>query len=82
MPQSETDVLQALARKIKEFRRLKGWSQEELAGHSSVNRSYLAEIERGGRNPSVRSLLKIANAFEIPIGNLFGRGVQNSRKRV
>jgi transcriptional regulator with XRE-family HTH domain len=31
----------------------------------------LADIERGGRNPSVRTLVKIANAFRVSLKDLF-----------
>jgi transcriptional regulator with XRE-family HTH domain len=46
-------------------------SQEALAERASMQRSYLAELETGKRNPSVRTLLKIANALSVPIRALF-----------
>ncbi|MEO8052910.1 MAG: helix-turn-helix transcriptional regulator [Acidobacteriota bacterium] len=52
----------------------KGWSQERLAEAAYLDRSYLAGIERGLRNPSVRSLLKIANALRVKIHDLFAEG--------
>jgi transcriptional regulator with XRE-family HTH domain len=68
---SETTVVKALGQRIRELRDAKGWSQERLAEAAYLDRSYLAGIERGLRNPSVRSLLKIAGALKVRIGELF-----------
>jgi transcriptional regulator with XRE-family HTH domain len=68
---SETQVLRHLAARIKTLRGEKGWSQEDLAERASIQRSYLADIERGGRNPSVRTLVKVANAFRVALKDLF-----------
>jgi transcriptional regulator with XRE-family HTH domain len=60
-----------LAARIKALREAKGWSQERLAERAAMQRSYLADLELGRRNPSVRTLVKVANAFGIPISELF-----------
>ena len=52
----------------------KGCSQERLAEAAYLDRSYLAGIKSGLRNPSVRSLLKIANALKVQVRDLFGEG--------
>jgi transcriptional regulator with XRE-family HTH domain len=70
LPVSETEVLRRLALRLKELRRQKGWSQEELAEKASVQRSYIADLERGYRNPSVRTLVKIANAMKVSVRDL------------
>ena len=57
--------------RIRDLRDAKGWSQERLAEAAYVDRSYLAGIERGLRNPSIRSLLKIANALRVHMRDLF-----------
>jgi transcriptional regulator with XRE-family HTH domain len=71
---SESAVVKALGKRIRELGDEKGWSQERLAEAAYLDRSYLAGIESGARNPSVRSLLKIANALKVQVGDLFGRG--------
>jgi transcriptional regulator with XRE-family HTH domain len=68
---SESSVLQVLSARIKYYRDQNGWSQAELAERASLNRTYLAGIERGQRNPSIRSVIKLANAFRVPISVLF-----------
>ena len=60
-----------MAGRIKALRAAKLWSQEVLAEKAHLHRTYIAGIEAGNRNPSVRSLIKIANAFRMPIGELF-----------
>ena len=51
--------------KIKEIRVEKGLSQEELASLCRLHRTYISDIERGGRNVSIENIEKIANALEI-----------------
>jgi transcriptional regulator with XRE-family HTH domain len=71
LPVSETHVLKLLADRIKFLRRAKDWSQEQLAERAAIQRSYLADLERGRRNPSVRTLVKVANALGIAVSALF-----------
>jgi transcriptional regulator with XRE-family HTH domain len=74
LPVSESTALLRLAHRIKALRAAKGWSQGVLAERASIQRSYLADIERGGRNPSVRTLVKVANAFRVALKDLFDDG--------
>ena len=53
------------------LRRAKRWSQEQLAERAAIQRSYIADLERGGRNPSVRTLLRVANALGVPMTAFF-----------
>jgi transcriptional regulator with XRE-family HTH domain len=68
---SESQVLRHLAARIKSLRASKGWSQEKLAERASMQRSYLADLERGRRNPSVRTLVKVASALAVTVPDLF-----------
>jgi transcriptional regulator with XRE-family HTH domain len=47
------------------YRRLKEWSQEELAFCSGLHRTYISGVERGVRNPTILVLAQIADALEI-----------------
>jgi transcriptional regulator with XRE-family HTH domain len=71
LPVSETQIPRLLAERIKSLRRAKDWSQEQLAERASIQRSYLADLERGHRNPSVRTLVKVANALGVAVQALF-----------
>lgn len=46
-------------------------SQEELAFRSGLHRTYISDIERGSRNPSLDNIKKLTNALEISIAHLF-----------
>jgi CheY-like chemotaxis protein len=48
-----------------------GISQEELACRAGLHRTYISDIERGARNPSVASIGKLAQALQISVSMLF-----------
>jgi transcriptional regulator with XRE-family HTH domain len=49
-----------LGKKIKQVRKQKGLSQEQLALKAEIDRSYMGGIERGERNVTFLTLVKIA----------------------
>ena len=51
--------------RIKQLRKEKGISQEELAFKAGLHRTYLSDIERGTRNVSIRNIEKIAKALGV-----------------
>ncbi|MBU0569351.1 helix-turn-helix transcriptional regulator [Patescibacteria group bacterium] len=55
-------------RKIREGRK---WTQEELAERAGMHFTYVGQIERGVRNPSLVNLYKLAKALKINAGKLF-----------
>lgn len=56
-----------LGKQIKQARINKGFSQEGLALAAEIDRSYYGGIERGERNVSFTTLLKIASALDCDI---------------
>ena len=60
----------AIGQRIRELRRSKNWSQLELAHKADLSPSYLAELERGGRNPSLETILSLAAALDVSSGYL------------
>ena len=48
-----------------------GWSQERLAERADMDRSYIAGIEVGARNPSLKALERLAAALSIQLCELF-----------
>ena len=56
---------QVVARRLREIRRERRLSQEELAARAGVNRNYVGKIERGENSPTVEMLEKIAVVLEI-----------------
>ncbi len=60
-----------LDKRIKYLRELKKWTQAMLAAKANVSRSYISELERGTREPTVGILKNIAEAFQVPIDIFF-----------
>lgn len=58
----------ALLRGWREFR---GFSQEELAERADLHRTYISDIEREARNPSLLSIDKLARALELSLPTFF-----------
>lgn len=58
------------AQNMRQFRRLKEISQEELAFQAGISKTYVCEIERGGRAVSIDLMGRIADALEIPLDKL------------
>lgn len=50
---------------IKELRKHKNLSQEQLASLSELDRTYISGIERGKRNVSLLNIIKISAALEL-----------------
>ena len=67
-----------LGNAIKEQRYALGISQEELAARAGLHRTYVSEVERGERNPSIASIEKLAQALEVSFTSLFERTGQPS----
>ena len=56
--------------RVKEIRKNRGLSQEELAHKSNLHRTYIGMIERGERNISLSNMAVFAKVFEINISEL------------
>ena len=67
------DLKTLLGIAIKRQRGSLGISQEELAHRADLHRTYVSDLERGVRNPSVASIEKLARALELSVSKLFER---------
>ena len=57
--------------KIKEQRKLKGWTQLELGQRIGLGKNAISNYEKGFRSPKKNTMFDLANAFNIPIDDLF-----------
>jgi transcriptional regulator with XRE-family HTH domain len=64
-------VRKQLGLRVRALREKKKWSQEDLAYESGLARSFAGAIERGEKDLRLTTLVKLANTFGIPIGQLF-----------
>ncbi len=55
---------------VRKRRRELGLSQEELGFRSGLHRTYISEIERGLKSPSLRAMFAIANALDTRVSAL------------
>jgi XRE family aerobic/anaerobic benzoate catabolism transcriptional regulator len=64
------DICVATGERIRELRRVKGWRQIDLAEQSGVHEVHISDLERGTREPGLRTLSKIASALETTLSEL------------
>lgn len=64
-------LLIGLGRAIRDARAELRISQEELGLRTGVHRNYIGGIERGERNPSVKTIARLADELEVPPSELF-----------
>jgi transcriptional regulator with XRE-family HTH domain len=65
------ELRQIIGVNVRALRKAQGWTQEQLGEQAEMSYKALGEIERGEVSPSLNSLLKIANALQIQISELF-----------
>jgi transcriptional regulator with XRE-family HTH domain len=59
-----------IGKRIQYLRNQKGISQLDLSLEAGVNRNYLSDLERGERNPTLKVLVKIAEALGVDLSTL------------
>jgi CheY-like chemotaxis protein/DNA-binding XRE family transcriptional regulator len=67
---SDAAVQVNLGKVVRAFRRQQGITQDELAWRSSMHRTYIADIERGARNVTLRSIINLAKALQVTVSRL------------
>ena len=58
---------------MRRLRKAKGLTQEKLGESAELSYKYIGELERGEVNISLDSIVKIAEALGVKIGNLFSK---------
>lgn len=66
-----------LGNRIRQLRNDIPMSQEQLAFKAGIATSFLGEIERNVKKPSIDSIEKIANALDISLSELFNYNIDN-----
>jgi transcriptional regulator with XRE-family HTH domain len=65
------DIRQRFGDGVRARREELGMTQEDLAEKAAIHRTYLSDIERGTRNPSLINIERLAIALALPISGLF-----------
>ena len=79
MPAADLKTLLGAA--IKAERAIMGISQEELGSRAGLHRTYVSDLERGVRNPSLESVEKLARALELSVPMLFERTTSGNKPK-
>jgi CheY-like chemotaxis protein len=79
---SAIDLKTLLGNAIKRERSALGISQEELGYRAGLHRTYISDLERGARNPSLESVQKLAQALALSVPALFEKATDGRNQLV
>jgi two-component system response regulator len=65
-----SDAQVRLGAVVRACRHRLGLTQDELGSRSNLHRTYIADVERGARNVTLRSIINLAKALEVTVGNM------------
>jgi transcriptional regulator with XRE-family HTH domain len=65
------DPRAVFGQRIRDLRKARGLSQEELAHRAGIHPTYLGGIERGERNPALLNISRVAGALGLSLGDVF-----------
>ena len=63
-------TLASFGRAVARIRNERGLSQDRLAEKANLDRTYISGIERGIRNPGIKTVVQIARALDVRVGQL------------
>lgn len=66
-------IVSSFGTTLRQLREARGWSQEALAEHADLNRSYIGELERGQAIASLLTLAKLSLALGVSLSNLMAQ---------
>lgn len=67
---NEKELRQIIGARVAHFRKLKGWSQSDLAHELFKERQQVFKLERGVNTPNIYTLFQIAEVLEISLSEL------------
>jgi transcriptional regulator with XRE-family HTH domain len=65
-----SSVTSAIGSRVRQTRQARRWTLDRLAQAAGVSRRMLVDVERGGANPTVGTLLKLADALGVDLPSL------------
>ena len=65
------DIKRLFGMRMKELRKNKGLSQEELAEKAEISSKYLSRVEMGQHFPSLDVLIRLANVLNVELKDFF-----------
>lgn len=67
----KSKILIDFGERVRQIRKEKGFSQEDLSFKADLHRTYIGMIERAEKNITLVNIEKIANALEVNVSKLF-----------
>lgn len=67
------DLLVQLGERVRKLRKRRGWTQVVMAEKIGLDRSFIADVERGKRNISILNLEIMAKGFRVTLSQLLSR---------
>jgi len=69
---TDDELKRAFGEAVRKFRTARGLSQEKLAEHADIHRTYIGDVERGLRNIALVNMHRIAAALGVSLCELIG----------
>jgi XRE family transcriptional regulator, regulator of sulfur utilization len=70
---NSSELLRQLGARVRKLRLARNWTQVDMAEKFGLDRSFLADLERGKTNVSVLTLDTIARGFDLSLSKLLSR---------
>jgi transcriptional regulator with XRE-family HTH domain len=67
------DLLTRLGQRVRKLRKQRGWTQVVMAEKVGLDRSFIADVERGKRNISILNLDLIAKGLKLSLSQLLSK---------
>src|SRR5271157_1317485 len=64
-------IQELVGARVRELRKARGWTLEELSERAGKHYTYIGGLERGDRNVTLEVLQAVATALEVPLKSLF-----------
>lgn len=61
------ELKKKIGNRVRELRLKQGWSQEEFADRCAIHRGHMGQIERGEKNVSIATLVKIGKGLGMTV---------------
>jgi transcriptional regulator with XRE-family HTH domain len=69
-PDRAQELLQVIARRIRDHRERQGMTQEDFASRCGISVSFASLLERGERSPSYETLVEVGQALQVSLSDL------------
>ncbi|WP_298254964.1 helix-turn-helix transcriptional regulator [Bradyrhizobium sp.] len=80
-PTRDSAAAQSLATNVRKLRKLRGWTQDDLAAEVKIEQAAVSLIENGRANPTLLVLEEIAGALEVRLPELLDGSARPRRSK-